>query len=76
MAEYTKELVQILTEYESELYAIESVLRINTGRDIETKLGKLTYSFTLYKRPLHIETYNEFKRACNAVEVYGPNVNA
>jgi hypothetical protein len=37
MAEYTKELVQILTEYESELYAIESVLRINTGKRYRNK---------------------------------------
>ncbi|HET7344875.1 MAG TPA: hypothetical protein VFJ05_03275 [Nitrososphaeraceae archaeon] len=40
VAEYRKGLVQLLTEYESELYAIESVLRMNTRRDMETKLGK------------------------------------
>jgi len=56
-----KGLVRLLTEYESELYAIESVLRMNTRRDMETKHGKPTYSFTLYEkvRLVYIETYNE-----------------
>lgn len=50
VAEYRKGLVQLLTEYESELYAIESVLRMNTRRDMETKLGKPIYSLTLYEK--------------------------
>jgi hypothetical protein len=38
VAEYSKGLVQLLTEYELELYAIESVLRMNTRRDMKTNL--------------------------------------
>lgn len=50
MAEYSKGLVQLLTEYELELYAIESVLRMNTRRDMKTNLDKPIYSLTLYKK--------------------------
>lgn len=50
VAEYRKELVHLLTEYESELYAIDSILRMNTRRDMETKLGKPIFSLTLYEK--------------------------
>jgi hypothetical protein len=50
VAEYRKGLIQLLTEYESELYAIESVLRMNTRKDMGSKLGKPIYSFTLYEK--------------------------
>ena len=50
VAEYSKRLVQLLTEYELELYAIESVLRMNTRRDMKTNLDKPIYSLTLYKK--------------------------
>jgi hypothetical protein len=30
------------------MFAIESVLRMNTRKDFESKLGKPIYSFTLY----------------------------
>jgi hypothetical protein len=50
VAEYSKGLVQLLTEYELELYAIESVLRMNTRRDMKTNLDKPIYSLTLYKK--------------------------
>ncbi|HEY9490412.1 MAG TPA: hypothetical protein VIP56_00395 [Nitrososphaeraceae archaeon] len=50
MAEYSKGLVQLLTEYELELYAIESVLRMNTRRDMKTNIDKPIYSLTLYKK--------------------------
>jgi hypothetical protein len=32
------------------MLAIESVLRMNTRRDFQTKLGKPIYSFTLYEK--------------------------
>ena len=47
VAEYSKGLVQLLTEYELELYAIESVLRMNTRRDMKTNIDKPIYSLTL-----------------------------
>jgi hypothetical protein len=32
------------------MYAMRSVLRMNTRKDYESKLGKPIYSFTLYER--------------------------
>ena len=32
------------------MYAMESVLRMNTRKDFELKLGKPIYSFTLYQK--------------------------
>ncbi|MDQ4022595.1 MAG: hypothetical protein M3224_02575, partial [Thermoproteota archaeon] len=32
------------------MFAIESVLRMNTRKDFESKLGKPIYSFTLYEK--------------------------
>jgi hypothetical protein len=50
VVEYRKGLTPLLTESESELYAIESVMRMNTRKDFESKLGKPIYSFTLYEK--------------------------
>ena len=50
VVEYRKSLTPLLTESESELYAIESVMRMNTRKDFESKLGKPIYSFTLYEK--------------------------
>jgi len=48
VVEYRKGLDPLLTDSESELYAIETVIRMNTRKDFELKLGKPVYSFTLY----------------------------
>jgi hypothetical protein len=50
VAEYRKGLDPLLTDSESELYAIETVIRMNTRKDFELKLGKPVYSFTLYEK--------------------------
>ena len=50
VAEYRQGLNPLLTDSESELYAIESVIRMNTRKDFESKLGKPIYSFTLYEK--------------------------
>ena len=50
VSRYRNGLVPLLTEYESELYAVESVLRMNTRMNMESKLGKPIYSFTLYEK--------------------------
>ena len=50
VVEYRKDLAPLLTDSESELYAIESVIRMNTRKDYESKLGKPIYSFTLYEK--------------------------
>jgi hypothetical protein len=43
-------LTLLLTQQEIEMFAIESVLRMNTRKDFESKLGKPIYSFTLYEK--------------------------
>ena len=43
-------LTPLLTPKEIEMYAMESVLRMNTRKDFELKLGKPIYSFTLYQK--------------------------
>ena len=50
VVEYRKGLDSLLTDSESELYAIETVIRMNTRKDFESKLGKPIYSFTLYEK--------------------------
>jgi hypothetical protein len=50
VVEYRKGLAPLLTDTESELYAIETVMRMNTRKDFESKLGKPIYSFTLYEK--------------------------
>src|SRR5215210_427166 len=44
------DLALLLTPQEIEMFAIESVLRMNTRKDFESKLGKPIYSFTLYRK--------------------------
>jgi hypothetical protein len=43
-------VVPVLSEQEIEMLAIESVLRMKTRKDFESKLGKPIYSFTLYEK--------------------------
>jgi hypothetical protein len=40
----------LLSEDESDLSTIESVLRMRTRGDLQSKLGKPIYSFTLYEK--------------------------
>jgi hypothetical protein len=47
---YRAGLVPLLTPREVEIFAIESVLRMKTRKDYESKLGKPIYSFTLYQK--------------------------
>jgi hypothetical protein len=47
---YRAGLTPLLTPKEIETYAIQSVLRMNTRKDFESKLGKPIYSFTLYQK--------------------------
>ena len=43
-------LTSLLTPKETEKLAIDSVLRMNTRKDFESKLGKPLYSFTVYQK--------------------------
>ena len=47
---YRAELVPLPTPIEIEMSAIESVLRMKTWKDFESKLGKPIYTFTLYQK--------------------------
>ena len=50
ISRYKSGLIPLLTPKEIEMYAIQSVLRMNTRKDYESKLGKPIYSFTLYQK--------------------------
>ena len=50
ISRYRAGLTPLLTPKEIEMYAIQSVLRMNTRKDFESKLGKPIYSFTLYQK--------------------------
>ena len=50
ISRYRSGLTPLLTPSEIEMYAMQSVLRMNTRKDFELKLGKPIYSFTLYQK--------------------------
>jgi hypothetical protein len=50
VSSFRNNVTLLLTPQEIEMFAIESVLRMNTRKDYESKLGKPIYSFTLYER--------------------------
>ena len=50
VSNYRAGLVPLLTPWEIENLAIKSVLRMNTRKDFESKLGKPIYSFTKYQK--------------------------
>lgn len=47
---YREGLVPYLNQTESEIYSIDTVMRMNSRREMESKLGKVIYSFTLYEK--------------------------
>jgi hypothetical protein len=50
ISRYRNGLTPLLTPKEIEMYAMQTVLRMNTRKDFELKLGKPIYSFTLYQK--------------------------
>jgi hypothetical protein len=50
ISSYRAGLNPLLMPYEIEMNAIESVLRMKTRKDFESKLGKPIYTFTLYQK--------------------------
>ena len=50
ISRYRDGLTPLLTPSEIEMYAMQTVLRMNTRKDFELKLGKPLYSFTLYQK--------------------------
>jgi len=47
---YREGLVPYLNQTESEIYSIDTVMRMNSRMEMESKLGKVIYSFTLYDK--------------------------
>jgi hypothetical protein len=47
---YREGLVPYLDQTESEIYSIDTVMRMNSRMEMESKLGKVIYSFTLYEK--------------------------
>jgi hypothetical protein len=50
ISRYRSGLTPLLTPSEIEMYAMQTVLRMNTRKDFESNLGKPLYSFTLYQK--------------------------
>ena len=50
VSSYRVGLVPLLIPQEIEMLAIQSILRMNTRKDFESKLGKPIYSFTIYQK--------------------------
>jgi hypothetical protein len=50
VSSYRNDITLLLTPQEIEMFAIESVLRMSTRKDFESKLGRPIYSFTLYEK--------------------------
>lgn len=46
---YREGLVPYLNQTESEIYSIDTVMRMNSRKEMESKLGRVIYSFTLYE---------------------------
>jgi hypothetical protein len=47
---YREGLVPYLDQTESEIYSIDTVMRMNSRLEMESKLGKVIYSFALYEK--------------------------
>jgi hypothetical protein len=59
ISSYRAGLNPLLTPYEIEMSAIESVLRMKTRKDFESKLGKPVYTFTLYQKLKRVTVHLE-----------------
>lgn len=56
---YREGLVPYLNQTESEIYSIDTVMRMNTRKEMEVKLGRVIYSFTLYENLKRATIYTE-----------------
>lgn len=43
-------LIPYLNKTESEIYSVDAVMRMNSRKEMESRLGKVIYSFTLYEK--------------------------
>lgn len=49
-ASYRDGLIPYLNQTESEIYSVDAVMRMNSRKEMESRLGKVIYSFTLYEK--------------------------
>ena len=56
---YRDGLVPYLNQTESEIYSIDTVMRMNSRLEMESKLGNVIYSFTLYENLKRATIYTE-----------------
>jgi hypothetical protein len=49
-ANYRDGLIPYLNQTESEIYSVDAVMRMNSRKEMESRLGKVIYSFTLYEK--------------------------
>jgi hypothetical protein len=47
---YRDGLIPYLNQTESEIYSMDAVMRMNSRKEMESRLGKVIYSFTLYEK--------------------------
>lgn len=47
---YRDGLIPYLNQTESEIYSVDAVMRMNSRKEMESRLGKVIYSFTLYEK--------------------------
>lgn len=47
---YRVGLIPYLNQTESEIYSVDAVMRMNSRKEMESRLGKVIYSFTLYEK--------------------------
>lgn len=56
---YREGLVPYLNQTKSEIYSIDTVMRMNSRKELESKLGRVIYSFTLYEKLKRATIYTE-----------------
>ena len=49
-ANYRDGLIPYLNQTESDIYSMDAVMRMNSRKELESRLGKVIYSFTLYEK--------------------------
>jgi hypothetical protein len=55
---YRDGLVPYLNQTESEIYSMDAVMRMNSRKEMESRLGKVIYSFTLYEKLKRATVYS------------------
>lgn len=78
VSRYEARVVPLLKPSEMETLAIESVLRMNTVKSLESKLGEPICSFTLYRKVTRVTTSiesNEYPTLMRSFDVEADHNN-